>query len=225
MIHERLLRGLEEISQAGLDLLKDPVWIEGIIREIGVAAGPWVDPGSDRMHSLNAGGIMQSSRELAELLLLLSSYPIRTAVDIGTFNGWSIACMTAYLHRWNPCLQVVTVDPYPVGTPEERSALARMLPLTFRIGTSNELRGQRFDFCFIDGDHRYEAVRFDYECVGRSARICAFHDVTPTGSVISGVPRFWEELRAAPGEWATFYEIRHARPGRPCLGIGIRIRP
>jgi hypothetical protein len=127
-------------------------------------------------------------------------------------------------------MQVVTVDPRPLCSAVERTTLEQMLPLTFRFGTSHDLRGQPFDFCFIDGDHRYESVRSDYECVGQYARICAFHDiirpaVAPSRSEVNGVPRFWQELRHTPGEWATFREISHARPGHPCLGIGVRMRP
>lgn len=63
------------------------------------------------------------------------------------------------------------------------------------------LRGRPIDFLFIDGDHRYAAVRADYErygaLVGRGGLI-ALHDIVSDRSRPSSeVHRFWTELGEA----------------------------
>lgn len=60
------------------------------------------------------------------------------------------------------------------------------------------LAGQPIDFLFIDGDHRYESVRRDFELytplVGRGG-VVALHDVSPrTTPDTEGTAAFWAEL-------------------------------
>lgn len=60
----------------------------------------------------------------------------------------------------------------------------------------------RFDAVLIDGDHRYEGVKRDFELYGDLAPIVAFHDIvghdqttkTPERLPVE-VPRFWSEVR------------------------------
>ncbi len=55
------------------------------------------------------------------------------------------------------------------------------------------------DFAFIDGDHRYEGVRADFEQYGplvRPGGLIAFHDILPRPDAPSiQVDRLWNELR------------------------------
>lgn len=64
----------------------------------------------------------------------------------------------------------------------------------------NALGGEPVDFLFIDGDHRYEGVKADYEMYGplvRPGGLIGFHDIVarPDQPDIE-VPRYWEELKA-----------------------------
>ena len=70
------------------------------------------------------------------------------------------------------------------------------------------LGGRKLDFLFIDGDHRYDGVKSDFETysslVGPGG-IIALHDVAPrqalNGNDPGEVPRFWDDLtRERPGE-------------------------
>jgi methyltransferase family protein len=61
--------------------------------------------------------------------------------------------------------------------------------------------GAEADFAFIDGDHSYEAVRRDFECIlpMLSARaLVALHD--STSEEFPGVSRFIGEMLAT-GQW------------------------
>jgi predicted O-methyltransferase YrrM len=60
-------------------------------------------------------------------------------------------------------------------------------------------RGGNVDFLFIDGDHRYEGVKRDFEMYSplvRRERIIAFHDIVPEPPEnVGGVPDFWNEIK------------------------------
>lgn len=91
------------------------------------------------------------------------------------------------------------------------------------------LSGRRFDFLFIDGDHRYEGVRrdfLDYRRFVRPHGLIVFHDISH-GNVLAeedrgvqpwagGVPRFWNEIRGQY-DHAEFVEDRHQHG----FGIGV----
>lgn len=61
------------------------------------------------------------------------------------------------------------------------------------------LGGRLVDFLFLDGDHRYEAVRRDfelYEPLVRPGGLVAFHDVSPnTTADTVGTAAFWAGLK------------------------------
>jgi len=61
------------------------------------------------------------------------------------------------------------------------------------------LAGQPLDYLFIDGDHRYDGVKRDFEMYGplvRKGGLIAFHDIVegPLENV-GGVPQFWREIK------------------------------
>lgn len=85
------------------------------------------------------------------------------------------------------------------------------------------LGGTPLDFLFIDGDHRYEGVRRDFELYQRlvtAGGIIAFHDILPRIAFPDyGVHRFWAEVK--PG-------YRHEEliedPNQGMMGIGLLIK-
>ncbi len=56
-----------------------------------------------------------------------------------------------------------------------------------------------YDAALIDGDHRYEAVKADWQTYGPQARLVAFHDIDGEGNSSRfgrvEVPRLWREIR------------------------------
>jgi predicted O-methyltransferase YrrM len=225
---EKLLRATDEILAAPFDLLKDPDYLTAVIREAELFPDPRRPNSVDALSMKSVVGLLQIPRELAEFLILLSTSPIRRALEIGTYIGWTTAILTAYLYRWNPMLEVISIDPEEWCPEEQRIILTRLLPIRFARMTSAAFAGHSFDLCFIDGDHSYAGVAADYARVGRQARICAFHDANdyvpfPGNCQDDEVPRFWEELKQR--ECAIFREIFHSPPGCRVMGIGVRIRP
>jgi predicted O-methyltransferase YrrM len=61
------------------------------------------------------------------------------------------------------------------------------------------LKSNPLDFLLIDGDHRYEGVKADFEMYSplvRPGGLIAFHDIVPGPSdKVGGVPQFWQELK------------------------------
>ena len=61
------------------------------------------------------------------------------------------------------------------------------------------LNGAAVDVLFVDGDHRYEGVKADFERYGKLVAedgIVAFHDIVPGETeFVGGVPNFWQEVR------------------------------
>ena len=62
-----------------------------------------------------------------------------------------------------------------------------------------------FDAILIDADHRYEAVRADWERYRPLGRMIAFHDIVGEGQRsgqgdLVEVPRLWAEIKAAESE-------------------------
>jgi hypothetical protein len=85
------------------------------------------------------------------------------------------------------------------------------------------LNGNRLDYLFIDGDHRYEAVLRDfllYAPLVRPGGIIAFHDIVERSSRPDvQVPQLWSEIK----NLAPSIDIiaRMEKPGPYNAGLGI----
>jgi hypothetical protein len=101
---------------------------------------------------------------------------ISHAVEIGTKYGLSSLIMAYYVPR------VTTIDIVPRTEPLELWQYFNNTgrKITYAVVENNEekktyLEDKDFDFAFIDGDHGYEEVKFDFDTVKRCGRVL-FHD-------------------------------------------------
>ena len=143
------------------------------------------------------GGALQYEDELSGLFDLLRPLEPRRACEIGTARGGT----NLVLGRMLPSLEhLIGVDLFVRHRVELRDLGRPGLRLSFVSGCSYDpqtvgrvskvLAGEKLDFLFIDGDHRYDGVLADflsYRHFVRDGGVIAFHDVQPDGSDQSGI--------------------------------------
>lgn len=225
---ERLLGGIRRIQGASPDELGSVDWLADVMREVGLVSVP----GAERTYGkeaeyLNSSqqGLIQIPREFARFLVLTGEHRPASYLEIGCFNGATACLATAYLQRFNPAFYAVTIDLFPafVFYHEVRN----LLPLRYEVGvTSFDFREHPFDAVFIDGDHSFEWAWADYQNCGRSAHICAMHDVNNAPYLelhMGGAPAAWELVKQQETN-ARIEEIFEHPEGEAFMGIGMRIR-
>ena len=107
---------------------------------------------------------------------------IHHAVEIGTKYGLATLLIAHCVPR------VTTIDVIPRTEPLE---LWRFFgntgsKITYAVVDDNKekqeyLKDLNFDFAFVDGNHGYEEVKLDFECVKKCGRVL-FHDYGTTGN-------------------------------------------
>ncbi len=219
---EKLLRGVERFAKMTDEELRDVDAVADIIRGVGLRYDSRGVYGRESEHmNATVDGLWQLPLQIAGALVALADQRIGSFLEVGTHTGYTGTVVTAYLHRVQPGLRTLTIDPYPAFRHYE--AVRRVLPIEYRRCTTSDLVGEAFDAVFIDGDHAYEAVKRDYELVGRDARICLFHDIDDDLCGHETVPRFWRELVESDAFDET-HEFTQSPPGMRVMGIGIGIR-
>ncbi len=188
-------------------------------------------------------GPLQSRWEFRELLEEVARLSPKTMLEIGTAKGGSLL---AFSRLCASDAHIVSVDlpggPFGGGYPLWKVPLYKAFArpgqrLDLVRGDSHSastfadvkkrLGGRKLDFLFIDGDHRYEGVRADFETyksLVRPGGTIALHDIVAPrpdrpldkGNKPGDVHRFWTEISADyPGQ--TF--VDPADHG--CFGIGL----
>ena len=225
----KLIRVINALQNADLDNLIYPDFVANQIRSAGLVFDHRNLYGSDNQY-MNCGheGLWQMPIQLAKCLVHLTNYRINSAIEVGTWSGWTISLMTAYLLRFNPNLSVLTVDTGDAFG-FASSVIIQLLPISVHVGTAQDFAGQAFDLAFIDGDHSYASCRGDYEAIGRIAKICMLHDINdkyvashPAND--GGVPRFWRELTYKMEPDSARYEFLDHSEGDSVMGIGLLVR-
>jgi predicted O-methyltransferase YrrM len=158
---------------------------------------------------------LQLRSEILRLLERVAARPPQRVLELGTAQGGTLFLFAGAAADG---ATLVTVDVpggsfgggYPrtrvpflrsLGRPGQRIRLVRgdSHDASTLARVRHALPGGGIDFLFVDGDHRYEGVRRDYELYGRLVRaggLIAFHDIVPgEAGAVGGVPRLWRELR------------------------------
>lgn len=168
----------------------------------------------------------QQPKELAAFIALLKERDVSSYLEIGARQGDTFFQVMQSLPQGS---RGVAVDlPFgPWGGDSRRYLETVIDDLTgydvhVVFGDSQEVVEQvnslgPFDAVLIDGDHRYESVKKDYQNYGDSP-IVAFHDIAGDGLYCGeykmGVPEFWREIRT---NYIEFIDPSDDRP----MGIGV----
>lgn len=158
----------------------------------------------------------QVPSELAALGEILAGQRPERALEIGTARGGTLLFLTRLA---NPKATIVSVDlpggKFGGGYGTRRkwfyqrfARRGQQLHLLQGDSHSEEMaervkgvfEGQQIDYLFIDGDHRYEGVKSDFETYGplvRKGGLIAFHDIVDgPPDAVGGVPRFWRQIKS-----------------------------
>lgn len=125
-------------------------------------------------------GIEQNPHELATFLVRMQELNVTSVLEIGTGYKGGLSRFLAADMGW----QVTSVDinVYHHVFPGVRYAVGK--DVTFP---------ESFDLVFIDGDHRYEYVKYDYGFYGCGAsKVIAFHDILGLRNC-EGVAQLWDD--------------------------------
>ena len=151
----------------------------------------------DHPYMRSDGNIIQRPEEIAAFLLHIKNYEINSYCEIGIYKGGLIVFVAAFLKKMNKNFEeICAVD---TGDHCDIRFLSDVCSLRHAC-TSEDVRGESFDLCFIDGDHSDKWVRADWENVGRFSKIAAFHDISHPESYNEifkwrcDVQKFWKEV-------------------------------
>lgn len=129
----RLQSAVRMVDTSSLERLRDVNFVADAIRRAGLVCDERSLYGADN-HFMNSGpfGLWQIPAQLARCLIELSKYQIGSMIEIGTWSGWTVTFMGAFLRRFNPWLRILTVDT------SECWNLSRRLVIPMRVhrGTS-----------------------------------------------------------------------------------------
>jgi cephalosporin hydroxylase len=153
----------------------------------------------------------------------------RTILEIGTARGgtlmiWSslasekvISC--DLVHR-EPQKALLASLPPPNSHCRVKLLTGNSHAAEFKQRVAAELRGQKVDFLFIDGDHTVDGVKADYEDYREFVRpggLIAFHDIVEKQPFETNqVHQFWQQIRKDAGT-----EEFISDPDQCGFGIGV----
>lgn len=201
-IERRQLHILRELVEASSRQITDREWLR--IRLYAYGFNPFFklvkepEPGV----TWTTHGILQVPEEFLDFCLYLAGErwkgQINKAIEIGVWRGNSSYILAALLYRNNPGMSYYMVDISDklIHFDEVRKIIPSLIKCI--PGTSDDHKGEPYDFCFIDADHSYDGMMNDYMNVGRYASgILAFHDIYghEYDHLNGGTVRGWQEIR------------------------------
>jgi predicted O-methyltransferase YrrM len=212
---------IDRILKATAAELQSKAFVMNCLRQFGTCSYHWPVDG-EYEPSLNSSkfGTLQYPSEFCDLLMMVGRKKPTTIAEIGVAHGCSSYFAAAYLYRCNPKAKYLLIDIEDVLV--DYDYYSGILPLLNEIPSSAlDYHETPYDFVFIDADHSYRGARMDYQAIGKSAKICAFHDIKATrySAEDGGIMRLWTELKEAKRDTHLVYEIIHSET--PWMGIGV----
>lgn len=217
-LRDKGLRGTVERAAARAALTRDSLKAARKMKRDGRRARS-IPESLDFIFGFEVGRVglrpIQVTSEIEGLLELLQADPPRSVLEIGTAQGGTLFLLSRVAAG---DAELLTVDlpggPFGSGYQADWLPVLKAMPLPSQrfkavrgdshdAGTRDQVAewfgDGRVDFALIDGDHRYEGVRRDFELYGglvRPGGWIAFHDIVPGDEeMVGGVPRFWQELK------------------------------
>lgn len=142
-------------------------------------------------------GAVQKTEELAGLLELLAAERPARVVEIGVYQGGTLWAWSQLARQTIGVESGIGLLDEPL-VPAGAQVLRADSHLLSTLDQLQQLLTGPLDFLFIDGDHTYPGVRWDWERYGplvRPGGLIAFHDICHHQDPEMGVERLWGEIR------------------------------
>lgn len=193
---ERQIKVLKRILNATDKEIHDMGFMLEAVREYGIVPLAWLQE-LDEDSFYTDDGMIQVPGEFASFCHYLVDLEVHTAIEVGVYRGRSSYFMCAVLFRHNPDLvyEMVDIEDFLDGFEK----FEKILPCLKKCipSTSDDYKGKKYDFVFIDADHSYDGAIGDYLNVGRFAKkILCFHDIFAHeyDTWNGGIGRCWDEV-------------------------------
>ncbi len=136
--------------------------------------------------------------ELAKLLVFLYKNDINSYCDIGSHKGGTFYVIDSFLRSVNPNMgNSLALDLRKTilkfGFKEYKKKYPEVDFL--QIDSREFIPSRKYDFCFIDGDHSYKSVKYDYENMKKYCKIICLHDIKLTIRQYEGAKKLWKEIK------------------------------
>lgn len=203
---------IQSISELNINTITDTDIINivceyGLCPEQKPSYGEW---NKYIVESRDEGGMFQTPKQIADVILELLKYDINTYAEVGIFKGGTHLLMTKILELKNPNLKSIGID-----MKDDRLVEDIKTHINLHIGTSADFIEQEFDLTFIDADHSYEGVATDYKNMGQYSKMVMFHDINDDRC--PGVVKFWNEIK----EGKVYKEFTYQTDNENVHGIGL----
>lgn len=202
-----------------LDSLKNYEVVSNLVRAFGIVQwGPNAFGKDEVFKNLtsDSAGIYQTPDQIAKALVYLSDFDIKTYLEVGVFQGGNFLFVSEYLRRFNPSIRCIGVDPTGYLNGEIQAIIEKEIFVSFKSITTDAIVGQEFDLVFIDGEHTKEWINWDWNNVGKQAKICMIHDIQEPSC--SDIVDFWAKLKSSKKKIVEFLDCTSETPSQ---GIGI----
>ena len=177
--NERQLRVIRDLLSASDERVADYGWMYDKVVEYGIFCfnpNHWIEA-SEKVNWA-VYGLQQVPEEFAAFCAKISTLTIGTAAEVGVYRGRSAFFICAVLARKDPDLRYKMIDLF--DRIDDFELFAKVLPQLEKCipSSSDDYKGQEFDFVFIDADHSYDASILDYNNMGQQAKVrTCFHDI------------------------------------------------
>jgi hypothetical protein len=171
------------------DELKALIEKRGVHAEFGDAGEGW--------------GIEQSPHELATFLVRMQELDVQSVLEIGTGYKGGLSRFLAHDLGWD----VTTYDIQNYGH--------IFTGVHYIVGDETWANVEyphfleKFDLVFIDANHAYDEVLFDFDYYGKYAsKVIALHDIAGLRDC-EGVALLWNQIQQSSGVWPSVKSDRH----------------
>ncbi len=196
--NSRQLEVIKELLNASDEEIADYDWMYNKVIKYGLFcfdANTWHK--KNEQFNWAVYGLQQIPEEFANFCCNLSKLHISTAAEVGVYRGRSAFFLCAILSRANKNLKYKMID--ICDRIDDFELFHKVLPQLEKCipSTSDDYKGEHFDFVFIDADHSYDASINDYNNMGVNAnRMVAFHDIYAHeyDNENGGTVRTWKEV-------------------------------